>query len=42
MSEPAEPALDIEEVLQAERDWLLAHLRLDVQALDRLMAPKYF
>ena len=31
----------VEEVLRAEREWLLAHLRLDVQALDALMAPDY-
>jgi len=31
----------VEEVLGAERDWLSAHLRLDVTALDRLMAPDY-
>jgi hypothetical protein len=31
----------VERVLQAEREWLLAHLRLDVDALDRLMAPDY-
>jgi ketosteroid isomerase-like protein len=41
MSEPAEPTSAIEQVLRAEREWLLAHLRLDVQALDRLMAPEY-
>jgi ketosteroid isomerase-like protein len=31
----------VEEVLLAEREWLLAHLRLDVPALDGLMAPDY-
>jgi ketosteroid isomerase-like protein len=31
----------VERVLRAEREWLLAHLRLDVDALDRLMAPDY-
>jgi ketosteroid isomerase-like protein len=31
----------VEEVLGAEREWALAHLRLDVRALDRLMAPEY-
>ena len=30
-----------EEVLRAEREWLSAHLRLDVSALERLMAPDY-
>lgn len=30
-----------EEVLRAEREWLSAHLRLDVPALERLMAPDY-
>ncbi|HEV8043669.1 MAG TPA: nuclear transport factor 2 family protein [Rubrobacter sp.] len=30
-----------EEVLRAEREWLLAHLRLDVPALEALMAPDY-
>ncbi|MGH3144506.1 MAG: nuclear transport factor 2 family protein [Rubrobacter sp.] len=30
-----------EEVLRAEREWLLAHLRLDVPALEGLMAPDY-
>ena len=43
MSEAADPpASAVEQVLRAEREWLLAHLRLDVQALDRLMAPEYF
>ena len=28
-------------VLQAERDWLQAHLNCDVTALDRLMADEY-
>ncbi len=42
MSEPADPpASAVEQVLRAEREWLLAHLRLDLQALDRLMAPEY-
>ena len=41
MSEPADPTSAVEQVLRAEREWLLAHLRLDVQALDRLMAPEY-
>lgn len=41
MSEPAHPTSAVEQVLRAEREWLLAHLRLDVQALDRLMAPEY-
>ncbi|MDQ4128420.1 MAG: nuclear transport factor 2 family protein [Actinomycetota bacterium] len=36
-----EPSAAVEEVLSAEREWLHAHLRLDVQALDRLMAPDY-
>ena len=31
----------VERVLRAEREWLLAHLRLDVDALDRLMAPDF-
>jgi ketosteroid isomerase-like protein len=31
----------IEQVLLAERDWLLAHLRLDVAALERLMDPDF-
>jgi ketosteroid isomerase-like protein len=31
----------VERVLRAEREWLLAHLRVDVDALDRLMAPDY-
>ena len=31
----------VERVLRAEREWLLAHLRLDAQALDRPMAPEY-
>ncbi len=35
------PSAAVEEVLRAEREWLLAHLRLDVSALDRLMAPDY-
>jgi ketosteroid isomerase-like protein len=29
------------QVLLAEREWLLAHLRLDIPALDRLMDPDY-
>ena len=29
----------VERVLRAEREWLLAHLRPDVDALDRLMVP---
>lgn len=29
----------VERFLRAEREWLLTHLRLDVDALDRLMAP---
>ncbi len=41
MSEPADRASPVEQVLRAEREWLLAHLRLDVRALDRLMAPEY-
>src|SRR3712207_791155 len=41
MSEPADPTSAVEQVLRAAREWLLAHLRLDVQALDRLMAPEY-
>ena len=41
MSDPADPTSAVEQVLRAEREWLLAHLRLDVQALDRLMAPEY-
>ena len=41
MSELADPAPVVEQVLRAEREWLLAHLRLDVRALDRLMAPEY-
>ncbi|MBA3388438.1 MAG: nuclear transport factor 2 family protein [Rubrobacter sp.] len=32
----------VEEVLRAEREWLRAHLQLDVDTLDRLMAPDYF
>ncbi len=36
-----EPSAAVEEVLSAEREWLLAHLHLDAQALDRLMAPDY-
>jgi ketosteroid isomerase-like protein len=31
----------IEQVLLAERDWLRAHLRLDVAVLERLMDPDY-
>jgi ketosteroid isomerase-like protein len=31
----------VEQVLQAEREWLLAHLSCDVAALDRLMADEY-
>jgi ketosteroid isomerase-like protein len=31
----------VEQVLLAEREWLLAHLQLDVAALDRLMDPDY-
>ena len=30
-----------DQVLRAEREWLLANLQLDVGALDRLMAPEY-
>ena len=30
-----------QQVIQAEREWLDAHLRLDVSALDRLMADEY-
>jgi hypothetical protein len=41
MREPADPTSAVKQVLRAEREWLLAHLRLDVQALDRLMAPEY-
>jgi ketosteroid isomerase-like protein len=40
MREPADPTSAVKQVLRAEREWLLAHLRLDVQALDRLMAPE--
>ncbi len=36
-----EPPAAVEEVLRAEREWLSAHLRLDVPALERLMAPDY-
>ena len=31
----------VEQVLQAEREWLLAHLNCDVAELDRLMADEY-
>lgn len=31
----------IEQVIQAEREWLEAHLRLDTSALERLMADEY-
>jgi ketosteroid isomerase-like protein len=31
----------LEQVLVAEREWLLAHLHLDVPALERLMDPDY-
>jgi ketosteroid isomerase-like protein len=31
----------VEEVLQAEREWVRAHQELDVAALDRLMAEDY-
>ena len=31
----------VEQVLRAEREWVLAHLRLDARALGRLMAPEY-
>lgn len=41
MSGQAEATSSVEKVLRAEREWLLAHLRLDVEALDRLMAPEY-
>ena len=41
MGEPADPASAVEQVLRAEREWPLAHLRLDVQAPYRLMAPEY-
>jgi ketosteroid isomerase-like protein len=29
------------QVLQAERDWLNAHLEMDLDLLDRLMHPEY-
>ena len=32
----------VEQVLRAEREWSAAHLGLDVDALERLMAPDYF
>jgi len=31
----------VEQILLAEREWLLAHLQLDVPALDRLMDSDY-
>jgi ketosteroid isomerase-like protein len=31
----------VEQILHAEREWLLAHLRLDVAALEYLMDPDY-
>jgi len=31
----------VSQILQAEREWLLAHLNCDVSALDRLMADEY-
>ena len=31
----------VQEVIQAERAWVEAHLRLDVAALERLMADEY-
>lgn len=31
----------VEQVLQAEQEWLQAHLNCDVPALDRLMADEY-
>ena len=36
-----EPPAAVREVLDAEREWLQAHRRLDVSALDGLMAPDY-
>jgi ketosteroid isomerase-like protein len=32
----------VEQVLVAEREWLLANLRLDIPALERLMDSDYF
>ena len=31
----------VEQILLAEREWLLAHLQLDILALDRLMDSDY-
>jgi len=31
----------IQQVIQAERAWLKAHLEIDIAALDRLMADEY-
>lgn len=31
----------VEQVLLVEREWLLAHLQLDIPAFDRLMDPGY-
>jgi ketosteroid isomerase-like protein len=31
----------VRQVIQAEQDWLRAHLQLDVALLDRLMAAEY-
>ena len=31
----------VEQVLVAEREWLLAHLHLDIPALERLMDSDY-
>ena len=31
----------VQEVIQAEREWVEAHRRLDIAALDRLMAEEY-
>jgi ketosteroid isomerase-like protein len=33
--------LTVEEVLAAEEEWTQAHLKTDVEALDRLMHPDY-
>ncbi len=38
---PCNEEAKIQQVIEAEREWLKAHLELDVEALARLMADEY-
>jgi ketosteroid isomerase-like protein len=41
MQNSQDTSTKVEQVIQAERQWLKAHLELDLAALERLMADEY-